>query len=66
MKKYIIAIEETITDEFEVEAENADTALKMAENKYRKGEFILSPGEIQFKQMRIVQPESSSTKWSEF
>lgn len=66
MKKYIIVIEETITDEFEVEAENADTALKIAENKYRKGEFVLCPGEVQFRQMCIVQPESNATEWSEF
>lgn len=66
MKKYIIVIEETITDEFEVEAEDADTALKTAENKYRNGEFVLCPGEVQFRQMCIVQPKSNATEWSEF
>lgn len=66
MKKYVIAIEETITDKFEVEAENADTALKMAEGKYRNGEFVLCPGELQFKQMCIVQPECDATEWSKF
>lgn len=66
MKKFIIAIEETVTEEFEIMAENAEKAMKIAEKKYKRGEFVLSPGETQFKQMSIINPEDEATEWVEF
>ena len=66
MKKYTIAIEETVVEEFEVEANNFREALDIASEKYCKGEFVLSPGEVQFKQMAIVKPRCESTEWNEF
>ncbi len=66
MKKYTIAVEETLVKEFKVYASNAEEAMKIAEKKYRNGEFILDPGEVQFKQMCISKPENEVTEWSEF
>ncbi len=66
MKKYTIAIEETIVKEFEVYAKDSEEAMKIAEKKYKNGEFILDPGEVQFKQMCISKPTSKVTEWSEF
>ena len=66
LKKFIISIEETLVKEFEVEAENTETAIKAAIKKYKKGEFELNPGELQFKQMAIVKPEKDTTEWFEF
>lgn len=66
MKKYTIAIEETVVEEFEVEAIDFGDALNIAAEKYRNGEFVLSPGEAQFKQMTIVAPKSEVTEWNEF
>ena len=66
MKKYIIAIEEIIVDEFEVEANNYGEALQVAEEKYFKGEFVLCPGEIQFRKMAVVKPDVIDIKWHEF
>lgn len=66
MKKFIIAIEETVTEEFEIIAENAEKAMRIAEKKYKSGEFVLSPGETQFKQMSIINPEDEATEWVEF
>ncbi len=64
MKKFIIAIEETVVQEFEVMAEDSIEALEIAEQKYRKGEFVLEPGEVQFRQMASVGDEP--TEWMEF
>ena len=64
MKKFIIAIEETVVQEFEVMAEDSIEALEIAEQKYRKGEFVLEPGEVQFRQMASVGDEP--TEWREF
>lgn len=66
MKCFKIAIEETVVSEFEVIAENADEAMEIAEMNYRKGKFVLEPGEVQFKQMAIVAPENEVSEWTEF
>lgn len=66
MKKYTIAIEETVVKEFEVYAKDSEEVMKIAERKYRNGEFILDPGEIQFAQMCILKPASEVTEWGEF
>ncbi len=64
MKKFIIAIEETVVQEFEVMADDSVQALEIAEEKYRKGKFVLEPGEVQFRQMASVGDEP--TEWMEF
>ena len=66
MKKFIIVIEETVVEEFEVTAESAEKAMAIAEQKYKSSEFELAPGEVQYKQMRIVNPENEVTEWIEF
>lgn len=66
MRKYTIVIEETAVKEFEVYAGNSEEAMRIAEKKYKNGEFILDPGEVQFKQMCISKPENEVTEWSEF
>lgn len=64
--KYTITIEETVAKDFEVEADSADEAYEMAEQKYKDGEFVLDPGECQFKQIAITSPSNESTEWTEF
>ena len=66
MKKFAIAIEETIAAEFEVEADTAQEALFIAKEKYENGEFVLSPGEVQSKQLSIVRPCNETSEWVEF
>lgn len=66
MKKYTIAIEEIIVKEFELYAGDSEEAMGIAEKKYRNGEFVLDPGEVQFKQMCVSKPVSEVTEWSEF
>lgn len=64
--KYTIAIEETATKDFEVEANSADEVYEMAEQKYKSGEFVLDSGECQFKQIVITKPSEETTEWREF
>ena len=64
--KYTITIEETVAKDFEIEAESAEEAYKMTEQKYKSGEFVLDPGECQFRQITITNPSSESTEWREF
>lgn len=66
MKKYKIAIEEIIVSEFEVLADNAEEAMKIAEEKYSNGGFVLCPGEVQRKQMAINEPADEVTEFVEF
>lgn len=64
MKTYKIGIEEIVSGEFEVKAETSEQALEIAKEKYRSGEFVLEPGELQSKNIAVLEPES--TEWKEF
>lgn len=64
--KYIITIEETVAKDFEVEANDAEGAYEIAEQKYNFGEFVLDPGECQFRQIAITAPSDEATEWKEF
>ena len=46
MTKYRVTIEEIITQDFEVEAENLDEAINRTVEKYKSGEFVLEPGNV--------------------
>lgn len=65
-KKFVIAIEETVVQEFKIIADTAEKAMEIAEKQYKDGNLLLSPGEVQFKQMAIVKPENEATDWCEF
>ena len=62
MKKYKIAIEETVTEEFEVEADNLHKAMEIAAKKYYDGEFV----EAQAKKMAVIEPHCENSAWAEF
>lgn len=64
MQIYKIGIEEIVSAVFEVEAEDSEQALEIAKEKYRSGEFVLEPGELQSKNIAVLEPES--TEWKEF
>ena len=64
--KYTITIEETVAKDFEIEARGADEAYEIAERKYKSGDFVLDPGECQFKQIAITKPSNECTEWREF
>ena len=64
--KYTITIEEIVTKDFEIEANSAGEAYEIAEQKYKSGEFVLDPGECQFRQIAITAPNDEITEWREF
>lgn len=66
MSKFTVTIEEMVSQGFAVEAESAEEAMAIAEQKYHDGEFVLAPGELVSKQMAITSPESEATEWMEF
>lgn len=66
MKTFTIAIEETVTEEFEVIANDVEEALKIAEHKYRNEQFILCPGEVQSRQIAVLDPYNEVTEWVKF
>ncbi|MBQ9801066.1 MAG: hypothetical protein IJO40_14175 [Thermoguttaceae bacterium] len=65
-KKFTVAIEEIVVDEFVIEAESAEEALEIARAKYKSGEIVLCPGEVQSKMMAVAQPDDEATEWVEF
>ena len=64
--KYTITIEEIVAKDFEIEANSANEAYETAEQKYKSGEYILDPGEGQFRQIAITKPSDEATEWREF
>ena len=66
MGEFTLAIEETIVKEFKVMADSVEAAIGFAEEKYKTGEFVLEPGEVQLKQMAVIAPYEETTQWREF
>ncbi len=44
--KYKINIQETVSEEFEIEANSEEEALRKAQELYKRGEIVLEPGNI--------------------
>jgi hypothetical protein len=65
MELFQIAIEETVIDEFFVEANDKDEAMDIAIRKYKRGEFVLEPGGLIAKHIAVVN-YTSPTEWFEF
>lgn len=67
MKIFKIHIEEHVVETFEVEANDLEEAMEIAEEKYRLGEFVLESGEVTAKLMMAECDENGeATEWVEF
>ena len=66
MKKYVIAIEETLEQNFEVKAKSQEEALRKVETGYKNGHYVLESGEVQAKKMSVLNSDNESDKWIEF
>ena len=65
MKKYIVTIEETLDDDFEVMANSPEEALRIAEEKYWSCDFVVRPN-VTYRQMSVQKPSEEVTSWVEF
>lgn len=65
MKKFKVIIEEIVTDEFIVYANSKKEALEISKNKYYNQEFVLAPGEVIHRQMKILD-NSNNNDWVNF
>jgi hypothetical protein len=66
MKKFKITIEETVSQEFEIEATSLEEAMELAEEQYNNGELVLEPGNLVCKQMQGEDENGYCTEWCEF
>lgn len=66
-KLFQITIEETISECFDIYANNIDEAIIISENKYKSGEFVLSPGTVTDRKISATNKDMSIKKeWIEF
>lgn len=67
MKNFKIIIEEHISGEFFVEAEDMESAMEIAMDKYENGEFVVEPGNPTAKLMYAENEDGTEcTEWEEF
>ena len=68
MTKFKIIIEEHISQEFEVDAEDIEQAKAIAEQKYYDGEFVVDNCHIPTLKLMYAENEDCSerTGWEEF
>ena len=57
MSEYQIIIEETIVDDFTVEASSPQEAQSIAEQMYHDGKIVLENGEVQTKRIAVNDTE---------
>ncbi len=66
MKKYRIVIEETISEEFEIQATSEEEAISKAINECHEGNFVLSPGNVEYRQIAVIGEDDEIKDWIEF
>ncbi|MDE7207283.1 MAG: DpnD/PcfM family protein [Lachnospiraceae bacterium] len=66
-KLFQVVIEETVSEHFDVYANNMEEAIKIAEDQYNKGQFNLSPGNLIDKKLFVIDKDFNLEKeWTEF
>jgi len=64
--KWKVTIEETVAEEFVVDATTIEEAETIAREKYKKGEFVLEPGNLTSALMEVQATDGSEcTDWIE-
>lgn len=61
--KFLVNIEEVVTETFEIEANSVEEALEIAREKYDNGEMVLEPGELI--ETRASAYDEETGEWSE-
>lgn len=63
MASFTVTIEETVCQNFIIEASTAAQALTVATAQYHDGALVLEPGEPHLVQMAVTSPDESATDW---
>ena len=67
MQKFIVTIEETIDQGFEIMAETSDEAKDIAINNYKSGIFVLDNPSVCHKQVSVIEYKNDELdEWEEF
>ena len=61
--KFIVTIEETVSQDFEIEAENREDAFQKMREKYKKQECVLEPGSFLEAKMLIRKNFEEFSEW---
>lgn len=65
-KKYVVYIEETVVNSFDVEANSLEEALEIGRKKYRDGEFVVeSETPLEVIAQATTEDASEMTPWEE-
>ncbi len=66
MQEFQITIEETVTGSFKVVANTNKEAIKIAIEKYKNGEFVNEPGEIEERRIASLDVTGHLNAWENF
>ena len=66
MKKYRVVIEETISEEFEIEAISEDDAISKAIQEYNEGNFVVGSDNVECRQISVVGEDGELKDWVTF
>lgn len=65
--KFYVTIEETVCDRFLIEADDIESAIRIAEEKYKRGDLVLEPGVLTSRSMSAESEDGKEyTPWVEF
>lgn len=66
MKTYKVSIEETVVEGFDIFADSPEEARSIAIAKYKRGDIVLEPGEIQYREIAVLSPGIDEPEWEQF
>lgn len=66
MSQYLITIEETVSQTFEINSDSAEHAKETAIKQYHSNQLVLSPGELINKKIQVSDINDTVIDWKEF
>ena len=66
MRKYRVVIEETVSEEFEIEATSEEEAVSNAIQEYDAGNFVVGSDNVEHRQISVIGDDGELTNWIEF
>lgn len=66
MRKYRVVIEETVSEEFKIEATSEDDAVSKAIQEYKAGNLVVGSDNVECRQISVVGKDGELTDWITF